>query len=174
MFTESRAPHARRFDPIGQVLAIVMLGAFVWALIDGRSSHWSAVALVALAIAIVALAIFVPYELRRREPLIELHFFRKLPFASAAANAVITFIAFNAFLFVATFYLQGTRGFSPLVAGLFLVPASIVMMIASPIAARLAGSGRAGLAFTLSGTAFVLGSALFVRDCAGDKRRAVC
>jgi EmrB/QacA subfamily drug resistance transporter len=160
VFSESKAPHSRRFDPVGQLLAIVMLGAFVWALIDGRESHWSAVALLALAVAIIALVLFIPYELRRREPLIELHFFRKLPFATAAANAVISFVAFNAFLFVATFYLQGTRGFSPLVAGLFLVPASIVMMIASPIAARLAGSGRAGFSFMLSGAAFVIGSVL--------------
>ncbi len=160
VFTESRAPHARRFDPIGQVLSIVMLGAFVWALIEGRETHWSTVAIVALVVAIVTLALFIPYELRRREPLIELHFFRKLPFASASASAVIAFIAFNSFLFVATFYLQGTREFSPLVAGLFLVPASIVMMIASPIAARLAASGRAGLSFMLSGGAFVLGSVL--------------
>jgi EmrB/QacA subfamily drug resistance transporter len=160
VFSESKAPHARRFDPVGQLLAIVTLGAFVWALIDGRETHWSSVALVALAVAIIALVLFIPYELRRREPLIELHFFRKLPFATAAANAVISFVAFNAFLFVATFYLQGTRGFSPLVAGLFLVPASIVMMIASPIAARLAASGRAGFSFMLSGAAFVIGSVL--------------
>jgi EmrB/QacA subfamily drug resistance transporter len=160
VFRESRAPHARRFDPIGQLLAIVTLGAFVWALIYGRETHWSAIAVVAVVVAIVAAGLFVPYELRRREPLIELHFFRKLPFASASAIAVISFIAFNAFLFVATFYLQGTRGFSPLIAGLFLVPASIVMMIASPIAARLAGGGRAGLCFMLSGGAFVAGSVL--------------
>jgi EmrB/QacA subfamily drug resistance transporter len=160
VFSESRAPHARRFDPVGQVLAIVTLGAFVWALIYGRETHWSAIAVVAAVVAIAAAGLFVPYELRRREPLIELQFFRKLPFASASAIAVISFIAFNSFLFVATFYLQGTRGFSPLVAGLFLVPASIVMMIASPIAARLAGSGRAGLSFMLSGGAFVAGSVL--------------
>src|ERR1700677_784270 len=160
VFRESRAPHARRFDPIGQLLAIVTLGAFVWALIYGRETNWSAIAVVAVVVAIVAAGLFVPYELRRREPLIELHFFRKLPFASASAIAVISFIAFNAFLFVATFYLQGTRGFSPLAAGLFLIPASIVMMIASPIAARLAGSGRAGLSFMLSGGAFVAGSVL--------------
>ena len=164
VFTESRAPHARRFDPIGQVLAVVMLGAFVWALIEGRETHsWSAVAVVAVVVAIVAVALFVPYELRRPEPLIELQFFRKLPFASAAASAVISFVAFNAFLFVATFYLQGTRGFSPLIAGLFLVPASIVMMIAAPIAARMAANGRAGLSFMLSGAAFVVGSVLLFR-----------
>lgn len=160
VFSESRAPHARRFDPVGQLLAIVTLGALVWALIYGRETQWSAVAVVALVVAIVALAIFVPYELRRREPLIELHFFQKLPFASAATNAVLAFIAFSAFLFVATFYLQGTRGLSPLIAGLFLVPASIVMMICSPIAARLTATGRAGLSFALSGAAFVAGSAL--------------
>lgn len=160
VLSESRAPHARRFDPVGQLLAIVMLAAFVWALIEGRETHWSAAAIAALIVAVVAVALFVPYELRHREPLIELHFFRKLPFASAAANAVIAFVAFNAFLFVTAFYLQGTRGFSPLVAGLFLIPTSIVMMIAAPIAARLAGSGRAGVSFTLSGAAFVLGSVL--------------
>lgn len=160
VFSESRAPHARRFDPVGQVLAMLALGAFVWALIEGRATHWNAPAVIALAVAIVALALFVPYELRRREPLIELQFFRKLPFATASANAVIAFIAFNAFLFVATFYLQGTRGFSPLAAGLFLVPASVVMMIASPIAARLAANGRAGLSFALSGAAIAAGSAL--------------
>lgn len=160
VFSESRAPHARRFDPVGQLLAIVMLGALVWALIEGRETHWSAVAVVALVVAIVAVTVFVPYELRRREPLIELHFFRKLPFASASASAVIAFTAFNAFLFVATFYLQGTRGFSPLVAGLFLVPTSIVMMICSPVAAWLAANGRAGLSFTLSGAALAAGAAL--------------
>lgn len=132
----------------------------MWALIDGRETHWSDGAVIALVLAFVALAAFVPYELRRREPLIELHFFQKLPFASASANAVLAFTAFSAFLFVATFYLQGTRGLSPLVAGLFLVPASIVMMICSPIAARLAGTGRGGLSFTLSGAAFIIGSAL--------------
>lgn len=160
VFNESRAPHARRFDPVGQLLSIVTLGALVWALIYGRETHWSGVAVVALGVAVAGLAIFVPYELRRPEPLVELHFFRKLPFASASANAVIAFIAFNAFLFVATFYLQGTRGFSPLVAGLFLVPTSIVMMICSPIAARLAAVGRAGLSFVLSGTMIAAGSAL--------------
>jgi EmrB/QacA subfamily drug resistance transporter len=163
VFNESRAPHARRFDPVGQLLAIVTLGAFVWALIEGRETHWSAVAVVALLVAVVALAAFIPYELRRYEPLIELHFFRKLPFASASANAVLAFTAFNAFLFVATFYLQGTRGFSPLVAGLFLVPTSIVMMICAPIAARLAGDGLAGFSFALSGAAFVAGSMLLFR-----------
>jgi predicted MFS family arabinose efflux permease len=160
VFNESRAPHARRFDPVGQLLSIVMLGALVWALIYGRETHWSSIAVVALAVAIAALAVFVPYELRRPEPLIELHFFRKLPFATASANAVIAFIAFNAFLFVATFYLQGERGFSPLIAGLFLVPTSIVMMICAPIAARMAANGGAGLSFMLSGAAIVAGSAL--------------
>lgn len=160
VFKESRAPRPRRFDPAGQLLAIVTLGALVWALIDGRATHWGALAVIALAVAAAALVAFVPYELRHDEPLVELHFFRKLPFASAAANAVIAFVAFNAFLFVATFYLQGERGYSPLLAGLFLVPASIVMMICSPIAARLAANGRAGLSFVVSGASFIAGSAL--------------
>lgn len=158
--TESRAPHARRFDPVGQLLAIATLGFFVWGLIEGRASHWDAVTIAALIAAALALAALIPYELRRREPLIELHFFGKQPFATASAIAVVGFTAFNAFLFVAMFYLQETRGQSPFAAGLYLVPSAVVMMICAPLAGRMAGAGRASLSFTLSGIAFTLGTLL--------------
>src|SRR3954447_26392527 len=61
---ESRAPHARRVDPVGQVLAIVLLASLTSACIEG---------VLALGlVAVVALVAFVAYELRRTEPLIEL------------------------------------------------------------------------------------------------------
>ena len=62
------------------------------------------------------------YEPRRREPLIELRFFRSLPFSAATVIAVSAFAAFGGFLFLNTLYLQEARGLSPLSAGLYLLP----------------------------------------------------
>ena len=56
------------------------------------------------------------YEPRRDDPLIDLRFFRSIPFASSIAISVAAFAAFGGFLFLNTLYLQDVRGLSP-VAG---------------------------------------------------------
>ena len=58
------------------------------------------------------------YEPRRREPLLELRFFRSIPFAASIAISLAAFATFGGFLFLNTLYLQETRGLSPLHAGL--------------------------------------------------------
>ena len=54
------------------------------------------------------------YEPRRAEPLIDLRFFRSIPFASSIVISVAAFAAFGGFLFLNTLYLQDVRGLSPL------------------------------------------------------------
>ena len=58
------------------------------------------------------------YEPRREEPLIDLRFFRSIPFASSIVISVAAFAAFGGFLFLNTLYLQEARGLSPVQAGL--------------------------------------------------------
>src|SRR5439155_27117370 len=72
---ESRAPRPRRFDPVGQVLVIVLLAGLTYGIIES-----SVAAFVASAAALLALLV---YEPRRREPLVDRRFFRSIPFASA-------------------------------------------------------------------------------------------
>src|SRR3954453_8376194 len=73
---ESRAPRARRPDPVGQVLVIVMLASLTSAIIEGPGVGCTSPVIVALACAAPAsVALFVRYELRRVDPLIELRFF---------------------------------------------------------------------------------------------------
>ena len=62
------------------------------------------------------------YELRRREPLVEMRFFRSAPFSGASTIAVCAFAALGGFLFLNTLYLQGVRHLSPFDAGLYLLP----------------------------------------------------
>jgi len=84
---ESRAPKARRPDPVGQLLVIALLGSLTYAIIEAPSSGAEKI-LVFGGIALAALITFLWYEPRRDEPLIDLRFFRSAPFSGATVVAV--------------------------------------------------------------------------------------
>src|ERR1700721_2914946 len=125
---ESRAPRARRPDPVGQGLIVAMLGSLTYAIIERPTAGWHSPDILALfAVAAVSLAAFVAYEARRTEPVLDPRFFRSAPFAGAVLTAISAFAALGGFLFLATLYLQDVRTMSALVAGLHMVPMAAVM-----------------------------------------------
>lgn len=137
---ESRAPHPRRIDLVGQLLVIAGLSTLTYGVIEGgRVGFGATQVVVTLAVAVACCAALVAFELRRREPLLEMRFFTSAPFAGAGATAVGLFAATGGFLFVNTLYLQNVRGLSPLHAGLFLVPMAAMSMICAPLSGRLVG-----------------------------------
>jgi hypothetical protein len=120
---ESRAPRPRRLDPVGQALVIAALGGLTYATVEAGRVGFGAVGIVtAMVLALGWLAALVAYELRRREPLLEMRFFASLPFAGASAIAVMLSGALGGFLFMNTLYLQDVRALSPQQAGLYLLP----------------------------------------------------
>jgi EmrB/QacA subfamily drug resistance transporter len=138
---ESRAPHPRRIDPVGQVLVIVALATLTYAIIQGPEAGWlSAQTVTLFFVSLAAFASLVAYELRRREPLLEIRFFRSAPFSGATATAVAMFMAMGGFLFLNTLYLQDVRHLSPLEAGLYTLPMAGIMMVVAPISGRIVGS----------------------------------
>jgi EmrB/QacA subfamily drug resistance transporter len=138
---ESRADRPRRVDPVGQVLVIVGLASLTYGTIEGPDHGWAAFDIVAaLTVAALAVAILVPYELRRHEPLLEVRWFRSAPFSGASAIAVCAFAALGAFLFLNTLYLQDVRGLSPLRAGLCMLPMAAMVLVFAPLSGRLVGS----------------------------------
>jgi EmrB/QacA subfamily drug resistance transporter len=158
---ESRAPRARRFDPVGQLLVIVLLAALTFGIIEAPERGWSSPPIVAaFAAAAAALAGLLVYEPRREEPLIDLRFFRSTPFASAIAISVAAFASFGGFLFLNTLYLQAARGYSPLEAGLATVPLALVTVVASPLSGRIVGRRGPRLPLVVAGAALVVGCAL--------------
>lgn len=149
---ESRAKRARRIDPLGQVLVVVLLAGTVFGIIEGPELGWTSPAtLAAFVVSAMALALFVPVELHRAEPLIDPRFFTSIPFAGAVIAAVLAFGSWSAFLFSNTLYLQDVKGFSPIVTGLLFMPAGIAILIASPISGRLVGARGTRLPMTLAG-----------------------
>ncbi|MFF2650492.1 MFS transporter [Streptomyces sp. NPDC058045] len=159
---ESRAPHPRRADPVGQLLVIALLGSLTYAIIEAPHAGWTSPHTLLLAlVALAALAALLYYEPRRAEPLIDLRFFRSAPFSGATAIAVSAFAGLGGFLFLSTLYLQDVRGMSALGAGLWMLPMAAVTMICAPLSGRLVGSRGPRLPLLLAGVAITASGLLF-------------
>ena len=157
---ESRAARARRFDPVGQVLTIGVLGGLVGAIIEsGRLGWTSPLVLGLLTVAALGAAGILRYEPRRADPLLELRLFRSVPFSAAIVMALQALAGFSAFLFVTTQYLQDVRGLSAFTAGLCLLPVGVLVLVLSPRTGRLVGARGPRLPLMVAGAALALGGA---------------
>jgi EmrB/QacA subfamily drug resistance transporter len=166
---ESRAATPRRIDPVGQVLVILGLASLTFGIIEGPGRGWGSAGIVAsLATAVVALAVLVPYELRRREPLLEVRFFRSAPFSAASAIAVCAFAALGAFLFLNTLYLQDVRGLSPLRAGLCMLPMAAMVLVFAPLSGRLVGARGPRTSLVAAGIGLLVAVAMLTQLSAGS------
>jgi EmrB/QacA subfamily drug resistance transporter len=150
---ESRAPRARRFDPLGQAAVFVLLAALTYGIIEAPVRGWaSPVIVAAFAAAAAALGTLLLHEPRRPEPLVDLRFFRSTPFAASVGIATAGFAMFGGFLFLNTLYLQDVRGLSPVQAGLATVPLAAMTVVTSPISGRLVGLRGPRLPLVVAGT----------------------
>ena len=155
---ESRAPHARRLDPVGQVLVLLVLATTTYGIIEGPVAGWTSYEIVGCFVAgAVCLSALIANESRRTEPLLELRFFRSAPFSGATVIAVCAFAALGGFLFLNTIYLQDVRGLSALHAGLYTLPMAAMTVLFAPLSGRMVGARGTRLPLLLAGGAFVLG-----------------
>jgi EmrB/QacA subfamily drug resistance transporter len=158
---ESRAPHPRRPDPIGQVIILVMLASLTYAIIEGPGRGWTSPLIVGLfTVSAAALLLLLWYEPRRAEPLIDLRFFRSVPFSSATAIAVAAFAGLNGFLFLNTIYLQEARGLSAVHAGLYTLPMAVVTAVSAPISGRIVGSRGPRLPLLVAGLGMTIAAVM--------------
>jgi EmrB/QacA subfamily drug resistance transporter len=158
---ESRAGHPRRLDPPGQLLVIVLLGCLTAGIIEGPRSGWSSVPIVALfAAAVLAAVALVVLEPRRREPLVDMRYFRSAPFSGAALIGVAALATLGGFLFLNTLYLQDVRGYSALQAGLLTIPMAVMLGVLSVVSGRLVASRGPRFSLVASGGLIAAGAVL--------------
>ncbi|WP_326662415.1 MFS transporter [Streptomyces sp. NBC_00385] len=159
---ESRAPKARRPDPVGQLLVITLLGSLTYAIIEAPQKGWTSVEILFFAaLAAASLAGLLLYEPRRTDPLIDLRFFRSVPFSGATVIAVSAFAALGGFLFLNTLYLQDVRGLSALDAGLYMLPMAAVVCVLSPLSGRLVASRGPRIPLLVAGVAIAASGLMF-------------
>jgi EmrB/QacA subfamily drug resistance transporter len=145
---ESADPDAPRLDRTGALIALVTLGVLVYAIIEAPTRGWAdAWTIAGLTAGGAGLVVFVVFERRRAEPLLDPRLFTYRGFAAGTVTITLQFFAFFGFIFLLLQYLQLVLGDSPLEAALSMVPMAFGLMpTARVIAPRLAA--RVGTART--------------------------
>jgi DHA2 family methylenomycin A resistance protein-like MFS transporter len=135
---ESADPHGRKLDLRGQALAVLALGGFAFAAIEG--SHWGFASAPILSIAAAALAAGIAFfvlEARLQGALVPLRFFRNPVFSAALTIAGLMTFGMYALLFLMPLYFQTMRGASALMAGLQMLPMSASFVVVSQLTGHM-------------------------------------
>lgn len=141
---ESRDENVPRSIDLPGVAAIALGIAAVTLAVD-RSVDWgwgSWQALGLLALGLLLLVGFVLRERVARYPLVDLSLFRNRPYVSVTLLGTVANTAFVATTFSVTLYLQQVEGYSPAVAGLIFIAASIPLALTGPASGRLGERGN--------------------------------
>ena len=148
LIPESRDPAATPLDPVGALLSIGLLFSLVYGIIEAPSMGWTdGTILGAFAIAAVLLVVFLVWERRNDHPMLNMNFFRNPRFSAASVSITLVFFALFGTIFLLTQYLQFVLGYSPLQAGVRIMPIA-TLVIAAPLSARLVE--RIGSKFTVA------------------------
>ncbi|MET7773948.1 MFS transporter [Nocardia sp. NPDC005366] len=141
---ESLARTRRRFDTVGAVLLSTALVGLLLAITKGGTWGWTDPrTVIAAAVGIVMLAALVPVELRAGQPLVDLRTSGRRPVLLTNIAGLLVGVSMYANMLTTTQQLTMTTdsgygsGLSVLTAGLCLVPAGLMMLVFSPVAALM-------------------------------------
>ena len=139
---ESHGPYDR-LDLPGLVLASTGLLGIVWGLVRGNGQGWTSGEVVGTLFAgAVLVAAFVVWELRSRAPMLPMRFFRNRTFALTQVSSLAMFFGMFGSIFLLAQFFQTVQGYSPLKAGLLILPWTAMPILVAPIAGAL--SDRVG------------------------------
>ena len=146
---DSRAQNPRQIDLPGCALSLTGLFALVYGIIQAGIAGWTDhKVLIAFGIAVVLLTIFAFWELRSTHAMLPLKFFRNMSFTGAnVALTLVFFSMFGCFFFLSQ-YLQSVHGYSPLEAGVRLLPMAGAAFLGAISSARIAQ--KIGTKFTVA------------------------
>jgi EmrB/QacA subfamily drug resistance transporter len=158
---ESRGPNDA-LDLPGVALASAGLFGIVWGLVRGNGVGWGSLEITtSFVLGTIVLALFVVWELRASQPMLPLRFFRNRTFAAANAASFLMFFGMFGSIFLLAQFFQTVQGYSPLQAGLRVLPWTAMPIFVAPIAGALSDriGGRplmaTGLALQATGLAWI-------------------
>ncbi|MFC8127864.1 MFS transporter [Streptomyces sp. NPDC057302] len=139
---ESKHPQST-LDPVGTVLVSLGMFGVVFALVRTTEYGWGGSQVLPYLIGGVAiLAAFVLWELRTRHPMLPMRLFRNRSFSAVNSASLLMFAAMFGLVFLLTQFMQNIQGFSPLEAGVRMLPWTAMPVLVAPLTALL--SGRLG------------------------------
>ncbi len=130
----SKNPAAARPDPGGAALSMAGLGLLLWTIIEAPARGWTSGTVLGVGAASVAvLGIFVAWEARSSHPMLKLVFFSERRFSVPMAAETFGVFGLLGALFLQTQFLQFDLGYSPLQAGLRILPIAALMAVSAPL-----------------------------------------
>ncbi|MFF0062457.1 MFS transporter [Streptomyces sp. NPDC005279] len=142
----------RQLDLFGCGTIVCALAALTLAVERGSAWGWdSARTLTLIGVAVLTGGLFLLRERLTRHPLIDLRLFRNIPYVLVTGMGTVANMGYAVTVFLATLYLQGVRGLSPLMAGLVFLAPALVVALTGPLGARLAPRMRPTAVMALAG-----------------------
>ncbi len=136
--TESRAGQERRLDVPGAVLVTAGLATLAYGIVQTEEKGWTAAAtLVPLVAGLALLGAFLVVEARTKVPLMPLKLFKVRSVSAANAAMFVCGGGMFAMWMFMTLYAQNVLDYSPLKAGLALIPSSLTIVLGSMLAPRV-------------------------------------
>ncbi|MEY9875334.1 EmrB/QacA subfamily drug resistance transporter [Streptacidiphilus sp. MAP12-33] len=164
---ESRAPEAEDgagVDVLGGLLVTLGLVGLTYGLIEGPSRGWqSAEVLASLLLGVALLGAFLWWQTRAKNPMLPLAVFSSRQFTATNAVTFVLYGALGGVLFLLPIQLQQVSGYSPLEAGVSLLPVTLLMLTLSARSGALAGRIGPRLQMSVGPCLAGIGLALLVR-----------
>ncbi|GAB3963971.1 MFS transporter [Actinoallomurus acanthiterrae] len=136
----ARATARHRFDLLGALLTTAGLAAVAFGLIEGRRLGWASPLIVgAFAAGIAMLVVFVVWERRRAEPLIDMSLFLRPAFTAANVAGLVVFFAFIGLIVYLSAYFQQVHGDAADTAGVDIAAIGVAFALAAPVSGRMVG-----------------------------------
>jgi EmrB/QacA subfamily drug resistance transporter len=131
---ETHGPYGR-LDLTGLALSGVGLLGIVWGLVRGNDVGWASTEIVVtISGGIAVLVLFVLWELRAEAPMLPMRFFGNRTFAAANLASLFMFFGMFGSIFLLAQFLQTVQGYSPLSAGLRILPWTVMPIFVAPLA----------------------------------------
>lgn len=119
------------------VLSTLGFGGLLYSFSALGSSGFTALVAITLLIGVVSLILFIRRQLHMEEPLLKVDILKNRRFALSVILTMLVQAALNIGPVLNPIYLQTIRGFGASVSGFIMLPASIAMLIMSPVSGRL-------------------------------------
>jgi len=164
----SRDPGRTPLDPAGSALSIAGLLLILYGIIEAPIRGWGdSLILGAFGLGLAVFVVFAVWELRAAHPMLDLRAFRRPALTGGSLAISLVFFAMFGTFFMLTQYFQIVHGYTPLGAGVRLLPMAIAMLVVSPSSARLAERLGTKAVVTTGLVIVAVGLSIFSRVHAG-------
>jgi DHA2 family multidrug resistance protein-like MFS transporter len=129
LLPESRVPSATPLDWLGAALSVVGMISLVWGIKHVAAEGLASSAPAVLGAGALLLFWFGRRQLAQPDPLLDIRLFRYGPFLAGAIATLAAMMAVGAAFYLISLWLQYVQGYSPLEAGVRMLPAALSTLV---------------------------------------------